>query len=263
MEGWLGILQLKPRLTEDVLLGIFYGNGNTDWMLITPMWFLPCLFVAEILYMEVVLKRMRGDWARGAAVLLLAAAGYIISRSVTLPWGIDIAMMVQPFLFMGSLLRRSEVRPAGWKWAVPCAALVFADFYINGVIDVNGRLYQNPFVFFIGGMAGTLLTFQFSQYLDQVRCLKKINDFLILCGKWTLFLLIVHGIVEVRVAQLWLYLVGLPVTENICGVSDYALPYAVVAVPLSILIPLYLAKLFGNTRFMRLFCAQNSNKASG
>jgi fucose 4-O-acetylase-like acetyltransferase len=45
-EGWLGILQLKPRLTEDVLLGIFYGNGNTDWMLVTPMWFLPCLFVA-------------------------------------------------------------------------------------------------------------------------------------------------------------------------------------------------------------------------
>lgn len=259
-EGWLDILQLKPRLASDVLLGIFYGNGNIDWMLVTPMWFLPCLFAAEVIYMEVVLKRIQGEKKQAAAVLLLAAAGYGIGRSVTLPWGTDIAMVMQPFLFMGSLLRSRKVMPSGWKWAVPCIVLVFAAFFINSMIDVNVRRYQNLIVFFAGGMAGTLLTFQFAQYLDKISCTRKINELLILCGKWTLFLLIVHGIVEVRIAQFWLYLAGLPVTIDIRGVSAYALSYAVVTIPISILIPLILVKCFGNTRFMHLFCVPGKSE---
>ncbi len=262
-EGWLGILQLKPRLTEDVLLGIFYGNGNTDWMLVTPMWFLPCLFVAEVLYLEVVLKYFKGDGVRAVLVALLAAGGYFISQSMSLPWGGDIAMMVQPFLFFGSMLRKYKVMPKGWKWSLPCAAVVLAAFIANGVIDVNGRLYKNAVIFFLGGMAGSLLTFQLSDYLDRLRPARWLADFLILCGKWTLFLLIVHGIVEVRIAQIWLYLAGIPVTEELRGFPAYALPYAVLAVPVSIAIPLLLVKLFRNTWFLRLFRAKSAVTGAG
>ena len=164
-------------------------------------------------------------------------------------------MMMQPFFFFGSMLRKYEIMPQGWKWSLPCAAVVVAAFLANGVSEVNGRLYSNVAILFLGGIAGTLLTFQFSHYLDTLRPARRLADFLILCGKWTLFLLIVHGIVEVRIAQIWLYLAGIPVTEELRGFPAYALPYAILATPVSIAVPLLLIKLFRNTWFLRLFRA--------
>ena len=99
------------------LLGLLYANGTGDWLLPNVvLWFLPALFVAE-LALGVALRVARGsrDPALGppvareiAAVSALALLGYGIGRYIFLPWSVDVALVVLPFLYAGVALGRAD-----------------------------------------------------------------------------------------------------------------------------------------------------------
>ena len=72
----------------------------------TPVWFLICLFWANLLYcaISINIKRM---WARALIVILLGGAGYMLSlHKIYLPLFFASSLTALPFFFAGLLLRK-------------------------------------------------------------------------------------------------------------------------------------------------------------
>jgi len=178
------------------LLGVFYGNGFDNWLIFnTPLWFLPCLYVSEILFIWQIkvygtcIKRL------SASVIATAIIGYCLSvNSIYLPWGADIALISQVFLFVGYLIRTNNSISIKMNknilFAIGCIICLTVSYFVNGRVDMNGRQFQKIFLFYLGGIAGSYLTFMVSHMLEKTRWLCKITK---ICGKETLIILVFHA----------------------------------------------------------------------
>ena len=84
------------------LIGMVYGAQWHEYMAHNGiLWFLPCLFVTEVLFFAV--KRLPKLWIQLLSVLVLASIGFLFKFN--LPWCINIACVALQFFFIGNLLR--------------------------------------------------------------------------------------------------------------------------------------------------------------
>lgn len=86
------------------LAGMFYGaqwHGLMDHNGI--LWFLPCLFMTEVLFFAV--SRLGEKWKQAIVVVALAAGGLMIRTN--LPWCLNIAMVTLQFFWLGNLGRET------------------------------------------------------------------------------------------------------------------------------------------------------------
>lgn len=84
------------------LIGMAYGaqwHGYMDHNGI--LWFLPCLFMTEVLFFAV--KKLSKGWLQIVSVVFLACVGFLVKTN--LPWCINIACVALQFFFVGNLLR--------------------------------------------------------------------------------------------------------------------------------------------------------------
>ncbi|PZN07724.1 MAG: hypothetical protein DIU69_11175, partial [Bacillota bacterium] len=153
------------------LLGLLYGSSTEEWLPFNlPLWFLPTLFSASLVFwalMRAVANRSR--LVQAAAFALAGATGAVAGRLVFLPWGLDIALVAQPFLWTGSLLRQ-----AGWLARQPFlpalawlggAALYVLSLTFNGPVAMNVREYGSLPWFYAGGVGGSLVLLRLAQGL--------------------------------------------------------------------------------------------------
>ncbi len=88
------------------LVGMIYGaqwHGLMDHNGI--LWFLPCLFMTEVLFFAV--SRLGNKWKQVISVVLLAAGGLLIK--INLPWCLNIAMVALQFFWLGNLGREKLI----------------------------------------------------------------------------------------------------------------------------------------------------------
>ncbi len=89
------------------IVGTLYSIGDKPWLVHnTPLWFLTCLFVVELLYWE--LRRWLPSTAALALGLLSCSiAGYWLSlhSPLRLPWGADVALSAVVFYGAGQFMR--------------------------------------------------------------------------------------------------------------------------------------------------------------
>lgn len=88
------------------LIGMVYGaqwHGLMDHNGI--LWFLPCLFMTEVLFFAV--SRLDGKWKQALVVVLLTAGGLLIKTN--LPWCLNIAMVALQFFWLGNLGREKLI----------------------------------------------------------------------------------------------------------------------------------------------------------
>lgn len=175
------------------LVGIFYGNDPGGWMgLNGPLWFLICLFSAQMLF-GLALKGLRNTslWAQSIVFLAVGLAGWGIGQLVFLPWGLDLAMAALPFLFAGRLLRRyrllEKMKPVGF--AAAASAAVFAATALGNASDMDFRIYGNVALFYLSGMAGTLFLVALAKGLLKAEALRALFSLL---GRESLAILIFH-----------------------------------------------------------------------
>ena len=99
----------KPELTN--WLKCIYGTreGLLSAGSLTPLWFLPCLFSADVIF-HLVLKFCREEKIVIVVSFVLSVAGVIIGTFLpfgsTLPFGVNVAMVSIPFLLIGYLLKK-------------------------------------------------------------------------------------------------------------------------------------------------------------
>ncbi len=185
----------------DTLLSLLYGNGssinpissNLALMVDPPLWFLPALFSSMmVLYCIVTINYRYGSVIGGIIGLLTIIVGYILSCKVFLPWGFDIACVSLAFTYGGYILQKGTLTPIllKYKWVLPTLALlVLISYFVNGYVDMNERHYQNLLVFFIGGLAGSLLIFSLSMWSSEINLKFKYLDYL---GIISLFIMVFH-----------------------------------------------------------------------
>ena len=84
------------------LIGMVYGAQWHEYMAHNGiLWFLPCMFVTEVLFFAV--KRLPKLWIQILSVLVLVGVGFLFKFN--LPWCINIAFVALQFFFVGNMVR--------------------------------------------------------------------------------------------------------------------------------------------------------------
>ncbi len=193
------------KIGLDQFLSIFYGNG-ADGMLRfdNVLWFLPCLFVARIMFYFVT-KYSQDNRRRIAAALIgFSIFGYGIAQlfpNLALPFGIEIALTGIVYLGVGYLW---NTQTEYWKekfhkhskyiFAASltlCLIIAQLNFQISGYhIDFRINRYDNYFLFYTAAFSGILSTLALSIWIHHNRILEYI-------GKKTMILFIFHTVLFV------------------------------------------------------------------
>lgn len=189
-------------------LGIFYATGIDYWMQFNlPPWFLTCMFVSLLVFWGLH-KLADGDEKKLlVATILTAAIGYVISFYVMLPWSIDIALVVQVFMIAGWYLRSF---PMDWRWIFVSALVLAVSISVNGEIDTAKRHYENILLYYLGGIAGTILMMKVATWMDDFMAQTAVERFLAFCGRNSLMILLFHSVGFKFSSVFFVYILKIP-----------------------------------------------------
>lgn len=181
----LVINPLKP------LIGIIYGIGSEGWR--SPMnvalWFLPCLFIVEVMFYPI---------KNRSFIIVFAIIGVVIVPTLQfrLPLSFDVALTAIVFYGMGNLYHIKETEIWLSHKAIPLLLILHLVFcFANSPVDMNNLRYGNVFYFYISACSGVLF------YVSILKLVKK-NILLEYVGSNTIILI---GFVDVT----WFILRGI------------------------------------------------------
>jgi acyltransferase len=148
-----------PRLLAGVLYGTARGQYRTP---LTPLWFLLCLFTTEVAFAWIVAAAGGRHVRVCVAVALMAAVGFINSKTaqVILPWGTSTSLVAVLFLGLGAGSNRtvSWIRAASIKTKVGIAILLgtvlLLPAHVNGRRGMAYDSYGHIPMFLLGAVTG-------------------------------------------------------------------------------------------------------------
>lgn len=195
----MAVLQEMP-LTKEVLIknfiGIFYVNGAHEFMTWgVPMWFLPCLFLVNIIF-YVIYNKFKSYTP--LVLIIMSVVGYCLGFvPLKMPWSIDVAVTSVFFYGVGFLLKdiiyRYEVSIKKLPILIILIIISFILSKLNGRVDLYSKVYNNYFFFYGAAIFGSIYM------VLLVKLLPKNNIFTFI-GKNTLPILAFH-IVAVQVIK--------------------------------------------------------------
>lgn len=182
---WL-LLCEKPLYSAPALLlkyiSILYGVGVGGWQvpLGVMLWFLPCLFVVEMVSWAVI--RFLGGKQRVWAVAAFVLSGYFFScvqYPFRFPFGIEIAFTGAAFYLIGFMAKDAIAAWISGKSFIGSLALVLLGSVgfsqLNGYIDMNTIFYGNPIFFYIAAICGSLSVIGLGRLLGDKAMLRWIG----------------------------------------------------------------------------------------
>lgn len=141
------------------LFGItVFSRGTVEWLpQCSPIWFLSCLFCAEIIFYWIMKTK---DYVL-PLVLFAGLLGYgcsIIGKYF--PWNIDNALSAIPLLYIGIMVKKYQsVILSYWLMPIFLTLTVFA-FFHPIIVDFDGNHFSNQFLMYLYGTVITLSIFQ-------------------------------------------------------------------------------------------------------
>lgn len=146
---------------------VSYG-GSQDYPNCTPIWYLPCLFVASLyLYLIVCIQIRKGVAMALVITMLMLLSNNLIIKSieVILPWHVDVALSGAAFMYLGYFIKRTNIL----RKIIPLTQIVvlliigIAAIITNGKIDMNMMIFGIQPLFYIGAIAVTfVIMYKFS-----------------------------------------------------------------------------------------------------
>lgn len=146
----LPLIEFKQALIRYVFGLCIYSRGTIEFMPhCSPIWFLTCLFCAEILFCFV-MKSSRPQIFITICIVLAIALQY----SPKLYWNIDTAVTSAPFLYAGYLIRQKLCLLTDKKILTPMIVvslyfLIRCDWWT----DFDGNRYDNVILMYLSSLS--------------------------------------------------------------------------------------------------------------
>ncbi len=171
-------------------LGIFVQCRSTGYAI--GLWFLPCLFVTELIFIGVqLLFKHRGV---GVIFSVIFIVGLVYGECTTfaLPWGIDAALIASGFMYLGARLKQKCNHRSKYTYIFlivlfiieVCVSLMNYTFTSGIVVDMWSNEYGIAPLFVIGACAGIGMIIMISHLT--------INRFALYIGTKTLYIYGIH-----------------------------------------------------------------------
>lgn len=163
------------------LFGItVFSRGTVEWLpQCSPIWFLSCLFCAEIIFYLIMKTK---DYVL-PLILFAGLLGYwcsIIGKYF--PWNIDNALSAIPLLYIGLLVKKYQrIMLSYWLMPIFLTLTAFA-FFQPIIVDFDGNHFSDQFLMYCYGTVITVSIFQI------VRRLPIRGGYLQIIGKQTIIL---------------------------------------------------------------------------
>jgi len=186
------VLEIVKAQLMSTVLGISYASTIfTDVKSVGPIWFVPCLFVTNMI-MAVVIKISKDkEWETFLFVVGSTLLGFFVGKYVAyLPHSIDVAMVSTSFFYVGHVVKKYEILQKLKKfniWAIIISIWLIAIY--TGGIELAVRSYPFFPLCILGGIAGSLAVIELCRYLVLVG---PVEDILCFCGKYSIWILSIH-----------------------------------------------------------------------
>jgi len=226
------------------LIGIIYGNGTGYYFIHAPaLWFLPCLFVVEILF-YLAFKQVEHFLLSICIIFSFLVLGKIllIYKLMFLPWSINVALIAIFFYWLGYYSRRFGIFKNGSSiWEFFSILLLGLIFYfsvpVNGPVDMSSSSYGNIILFMINATIGLVVSL-----LITKACSKFSISLIDLLGQNTLIILAFHVILLSCIKGTAFYIFNIPL---IYFESNIAMNCIVALLALILcLVPIYIINRF-------------------
>lgn len=205
---------IRPAHITATLQGILTGDRMHAWL-----WFLPCLFGAEMMLIACHRLTRHTVWVG----ILLMILGFVL-HSLTgfpLPMSIDNMLIAAGFIAVGIGFR--DYNGNGSKYSCLCLAIVYTVFYNWSLASTSGKgidmydsRYGNYFYFVITALAAIfIILFLFKRYSDiRPLCWLGRNSLLIYCTH-TMLLQVPYAIEK----RLPLFMPDKDAQAFVCGIA--------------------------------------------
>lgn len=158
------------------ILGILYSRGTVEWMPnCSPLWFLTCLFVVEIIIYNVI-KNMKKDIYIFIIIIILGLLGTIVYKFILikLPWNIDTAIIASIFSLVGFLVRKYNIFDKIKKYNEIVFIICILCSYISAVynenaVNLDGNKYGDLFLFYLGAFSGIMIIILICRKIDNIK----------------------------------------------------------------------------------------------
>ncbi|GAB2547511.1 acyltransferase family protein [Spirosoma aerophilum] len=156
------------------LVGMVYGVGTGGWLSHAVLsWFLPCLFMVEILFYFLFRRPVYPLLKLGGLISLALCIALI--QPTRLPFGLDIAFTGVLFYWAGhqgkTAIKSFLTNPTPtllWM-VIALAGFTFALATSNGKVDMRDLLYGHQYpLFLLGGLTGSLMLMGLSRIAANV-----------------------------------------------------------------------------------------------
>jgi acyltransferase len=141
------------------ILAALYGTGKLDNFHVEPLvlWFLPCLFVAQVLFY--LANQAKGRTAYAISIVL-CAIGMLLPKWLALPFQFETALVAQGFIMLGFETKKRKwlAFAAGRPLVLGLGLLAIgtALALLNGNIDMRGSMYGIVPLFLLGSIGLSL-----------------------------------------------------------------------------------------------------------
>lgn len=178
---------------------VFLARGSSGTAN-TPLWFVPCLLMVEIIYYFIsrlsnkIIVPLVGSLA---ALGWLLESGLLPFDNKQLPWTLDSALFALSFYAFGNLIFpllkaalekiRTDKHPNIILTEIFLLSLIlwYPLAQLNGKVTLGSRILHNGILFFMTGVIGSIAVFALSLLLE--RC-----SFLKFCGRNSFIIMSVH-----------------------------------------------------------------------
>ncbi len=228
------------------LIGMLYGNSGSGYMEWNrPLWFLTCLAVTELLWYFLLRSISNYTTKKKPAYILIAAVclgstGWFLYSNLhgiqlCLPWELETAFCVFPFLGVGRFLR---LRISGHKmlpdrkqcvrrYALASVCVICLWMLLLGVEDADFRAdrFTDPWLFYPESVLGITAVIAFARAIT-VDTDTKLGRLLVYMGQRTMAILVMHKFV-IMAERILLSRMGVNLAD-IFGYGDGGLNLALV-----------------------------------
>ena len=190
-----------------LIYGILYANNDKVPLLCGPSWFIPTLFLSQLVF-YIMHRIFEGNTkSLFCASMALTVLGYIESvaaNGVIRPWHfasvpVAVLFVCVGFLFASAYREKSYqgiIQKVSWKWVIGLLVLGTWAALVNGKVSFGGNNYKSMILTMTASFSLIFATIFFSMKIPK-------NKFLSFAGRCSLIWLALHKTIIFWIRDMW------------------------------------------------------------